>query len=186
MRSMAQQRSFTKWWLTTLGFSLLLGAVVCLAVLAAYRPHPLSIIGLTVVSILFGVALAPIARAAQVSEEKRQARRGARIAARDSIPIHQLYMTFYAGSNLEECDVTELWLEVADTLHLDPEKMRPTDRFDKEYAPVGRGWARDVGDELEDLEDIVAMRCHEHKIKRAHARIERLDDYIRIFSGKCP
>lgn len=168
----------------------MLGAVVFAAVFVANKPYPLSIVLLTVVSILFGLALGPIARAVQLAEEKRQARTGARIAARDAIPIDQLYRTFYEGSDLKESDVTELWLEVAETLHLDPNKMRPTDRFDKEYAPVGRGWSRSGVEELEDLNDTIRLRCDEQGIPYRHINVETLDDYIRLLSGiahgQCP
>ena len=103
----------------------------------------------------------------------------ARIADRASIPINQIYQRFYAGTGLIESDMMALWLEVGRTLELDPEKMRPSDRFDREYASVP-GYP--VPDELDELEDIFHCHCEQRKIEYNPESIETLDDYIRILS----
>lgn len=85
----------------------------------------------------------------------RLEKKRARIAQRERIPINAVYPAFFASSGLNEPKVTELWLEVARTLRVDPGKLRPSDRFDRELAPVPEA---NAVDELEDLAEIVRRR----------------------------
>ena len=105
-----------------------------------------------------------------------------RFAQRPSIPVGDIYRSFYADSGLNRQEVTRLWNLVASAMKLDPEKLRPGDRFKEDMGPI-KGHL--VPDELEDLEALYERRCGELGIKPKHGMVITLDDFIRFhITGK--
>lgn len=110
----------------------------------------------------------------------RLRKKRARFAQREALPISTIYQTYYATSGLDEQSVVELWLEVARKLKLDPQRLRPTDRFDREFAPVEN---MNALDELEYFDDVVHKRAQQSNVELQipwwHLS---LDEYIKLFA----
>ena len=75
-----------------------------------------------------------------------------RFAARASKSFSQIYDEYFKSEGLPFQIVSKVWLNTAEKLRLDPQKLRPTDRFGYELAPV-KGYP--VEDEILDLADIL-------------------------------
>jgi hypothetical protein len=97
-------------------------------------------------------ALLVCGRLAYRIEAKRLPTKRARFADRENLNVEEIYERYFSDSGLKKEEVIDLWIKIAQTLHLEPGRLRPTDRFDAELAPV-RGYL--VEDELVDLEDLV-------------------------------
>ncbi len=61
----------------------------------------------------------------------RSRRNGSLAALADREPLSdvQIYRQFYATNDLEEAEVCTLWNEIAGTLQVPADKLRPSDRF---------------------------------------------------------
>jgi hypothetical protein len=123
----------------------------------------LSVLGLTLLT------------ANQRLPEKRK-----RFVDRKRVPLNEIYSTYFTASNLKETDVVELWAKVAEILKLDPQVLRPEDRFKVEFAPVA-GYSS-AQDELEDLEQYFDCRCKEMGINPKIQKVETLGDFVRLLS----
>ncbi|MCH8315235.1 MAG: hypothetical protein IIA64_04610 [Planctomycetes bacterium] len=109
-------------------------------------------------------------------------RKQERFAGRPVLPCDRIYQTYFPESGLDQIDVQHSWQELAKTLKLDPQRLRPTDRFDRELAPV-------VGttklDELHVLEAVLALRVRTRGLQAVDLEtLETLEDYIRATSRR--
>ena len=105
-----------------------------------------------------------------------------RFAHRPALPWDRIYQTFFAESGLDPIDVEQSWQELATTLKLDPQRLRPTDRFDRELGPVA---GTTQLDELDVLEAVLARRVRTRGLQAVDwDTIETLDDYIRATSRR--
>ena len=116
--------------------------------------------------------------AVHTTAKKRLQIKQSRFAQRDSMSLESIARTYYPTFNADE--VTRLWVLVAQTLALDAEKLRPTDRFDSEFAPV-KGYLTE--DELVDLEDILSKHCQQHQIE-VPKNLKTLDQFVRFMLGE--
>jgi hypothetical protein len=132
-------------------------------------------------AIIIVVLLALGLSASLVAKQRLPAKRK-RFVGREGIPLNEIYSTYFAASNLRETDVVELWAKVAEILKLDPQMLRPEDRFKVEFAPVA-GYSS-AQDELEDLEQYFDSRCREMGINPENEKVETLGDFVRILSQK--
>jgi hypothetical protein len=101
-----------------------------------------------------------------------------RLTNREELTTDEIYSHFFAGKNLPKELVLKLWNEVADSLHLPKGKLRPTDRFDKELAPV-KGWEYD-----DDIAEVTWAA--QHRLKKIGttfdlSKIQTLGDYVEFF-----
>ena len=107
-----------------------------------------------------------------------QRRRLERFAGRDELSLDSVYSEFFAANKLPKELVLELWNEVAVPLRIPPGRLRPSDRFEKELAPV-EGW------ELDDdtIEVHWAARCRLKKLglDADISTIRTLADYVEFF-----
>lgn len=104
-------------------------------------------------------------------------KRRAEFSAREPLSAEQVFAKYYAGSGLDKNIVVRLWNECAAKLKIQPEKLRPTDRFELELA------ASDFWTSLDDPRDDLA-RYASAEAKRFGATIDlegtkTLDDLIR-------
>jgi len=102
--------------------------------------------------------------------------RTARLADRGDLASEVIYSQFLEKDHLPGDLALQLWNEIASSLGVPPEKLRPTDRFDKELAPVEE-WDDDIV-ELEFAAD--------RRLKRTHATadfstVKSVADYVRFF-----
>ncbi len=109
-------------------------------------------------------------------------RKQQRFAHRPALPWDRIYQTFFAESGLDPIDVDQSWQELATTLKLDPQRLRPTDRFDRELGPVA---GTTQLDELDVLEAVLARRVRTRGLQAVDwDTLETLDDYIRATSRR--
>jgi hypothetical protein len=105
-------------------------------------------------------------------------RRVKRFKGREELSLDTIYTRFYAQTNLPKGLVLELWNEVAARLKIPAGKLRPSDRFDREFAPV-KGWEFD--DESAEINWAAAHRLQTLGVKADLSRIQSLGDYVEFF-----
>ncbi len=76
-------------------------------------------------------------------------KRHAEFAVREPLGAEEIFATYYADSGLDKSVVIRLWNECAAKLKIQPEKLRPTDRFKEELA-ASNFWAS-LDDPRDDL-----------------------------------
>ncbi len=109
-------------------------------------------------------------------------RKRKRFAHRSALPCDRIYQTYFAESGLDQIDVQESWQELATTLKLDSQRLRPTDRFDRELAPVA---GTTKLDELDVLEAVLAIRVRARSLQAVDLEtLDTIDDYIRATSRR--
>lgn len=98
-----------------------------------------------------------------------------RFAGREDMNIHEFYKKYYIGSNLPFNIVKDILHEVSMATEIPAEKLRPTDRFDKEFLPA-TGW---------EFDDGIYMLVHniKQRLKKSNNDIdwdslETLDNFI--------
>jgi len=107
----------------------------------------------------------------------RRRKASAAIDGRESLDDDAIYARYYSPASLPRELVRELWHEVADTLRVAPDKLRPEDRFGKE---VGAYWITS-----EDLDALAAKGRERAKAQGVTVDLEKLqtvDAYVRSFA----
>ncbi len=105
-------------------------------------------------------------------------RRLQRFTNREDLSFDDIYSQFFRKSDLPKDQVMELWNEVAKALSLPPGKLRPTDRFAKELAPV-EGWEFD--DDIVEVYWAADRRLKKMGLKVDHSNVHTLGDYVEFF-----
>ena len=100
-----------------------------------------------------------------------------RFEGRESLAMDDIYNKFYSDSNLRKAQVIEEWLFVAESLDLDPSRLRPTDKFKGELGPV-KGYY--CPSEFDDLDEKVYIKKKEFNTASKKLSFDTLDDYIRF------
>lgn len=102
-----------------------------------------------------------------------------RLNKRESLEIKNLYSHYYATSGLSEPSVMEIWQEIASTLHLPAEKLRPTDRFGHDV-----GTYLVLSNELDSLGELGAGRAKRLGIDVRWEKIATIDEYVRTLARR--
>ena len=97
-----------------------------------------------------------------------------RLKAREPLDMEQIYARYYTASGLSKSAVAELWNEVATTLRLPAEKLRPADRFGED---VGTWFI--FSDDLDSLAELGQNRAKRRGIKVRFETVATVDDYVR-------
>lgn len=105
-------------------------------------------------------------------------RRLARFVEREELSADSIYSQFFAANNFPRELVAELWNEVALPLRVPPGKLRSSDRFDKELAPV-EGWEFD--DDTLEVHWAAQRRLKKLGVNADIAAIQTLRDYVEFF-----
>ena len=93
--------------------------------------------------------------------------------------MEQLYTTYFGAGVVSRERFEFLWNAVAATLKLDPNRLRPSDRFDTELSPVE---GHLVEDELIDLTEFYVNECNRMGIA-ADSKPQTLDEFIRLLGN---
>jgi hypothetical protein len=101
-----------------------------------------------------------------------------RFADRAELKPDEIYARFFSEKNLPKGLVLELWNEVANCLRLSSGKLRPSDRFDKELAPV-KGWEFD--DDIVEVNWAAERRLKALGSKPDPSEVQTLGDYVEFF-----
>jgi hypothetical protein len=127
-----------------------------------------------------GVAIAAVAAGVgYVANRAIRHKTAKRLAARETLADGDVYQRFYVSSGYAPEQVAELWHEIAQELHVLPEKMRPDDKFGKD---IGVSWINDK--ELKSLHGLAAQRAQLLGLAVDPASIATVDAYVRCFAGR--
>ncbi|WP_112187736.1 hypothetical protein [Ralstonia sp. GX3-BWBA] len=100
------------------------------------------------------------------------------LASRESLSDIEIYKQFYAGDKFDEAAVRSVWNEIAETLRVPADKLRPTDKFG---ADVG-AWSI-TSEELDTLGELAAKRAALQGKEVDIASLATVDDYVRAFAA---
>lgn len=100
------------------------------------------------------------------------------LSSRDALSNDEIFRRFYSSSNFQYAEVVELWHEIAVALEVNPEHMRPEDRFGKE---VGAYWF--TSEELDALGAIAQQRAKRQGRSVDLTALKTVDDYVRHFAA---
>ena len=99
---------------------------------------------------------------------------------RDSLSHEEIYRTYYSSSEIPPEKIVELWEEVALTLGIPAQKLRPTDKFGSE---LGGGYLI-TSEKLDALTTIAGARAKSLGLALGFEEIRTLDDYVRFFGSR--
>lgn len=102
-----------------------------------------------------------------------------RLNMRESLAISDLYARYYATSGLSEVAVADTWREIATTLKVPVEKLRPSDKFG---VDVGTYLGMSV--ELDTLSEKGAERARQRGLDVQLERLATVDDYVRALASR--
>lgn len=110
---------------------------------------------------------------------RRKHRRGTlqALSRRESLTDVEIYRQFYAGGNFDEAAVRSAWNEIAETLRVPTDKLRPTDKFG---ADIGASFIR--SEELDTLGELAAQRAARQGKEVDIAALSTVDDYVKAFA----
>jgi hypothetical protein len=100
-----------------------------------------------------------------------------RLKERDSVGMEELYARYYANSRLSKASVWEVWNEIATTLRVPPEKLRPTDRFGEDI-----GLYFGPSDRLDTLSELASRRAQRRQLNVRLEALDTVDDYVRALA----
>jgi hypothetical protein len=100
------------------------------------------------------------------------------LSDRESLSDVEIYKQFYAGGNFDEAAVRSAWNEIAETLRVPADKLRPTDKFG---ADIGV-WSV-TSEELDTLGELAAKRAALQGKEVNIASLATVDDYVRAFAA---
>lgn len=99
------------------------------------------------------------------------------LSQRISLTEAEIYSQFYAGRNLDESAVRSAWNEIAETLRVPADKLRPTDKFGTDIGV----WSI-TSEELDTLGELAAQRAARQGKEVDFAALATVDDYVRAFA----
>jgi hypothetical protein len=111
----------------------------------------------------------------------RKEKKRKRIKDRTPLSKDEIYQQYYSDSEFQKEDVLFLWVNVAKLLSLDYRKLRPTDSFIDELAPVP---GEELSDESENVLEFLDFLAKERNIAFDPVRIKTLNDVIQLFAKK--
>jgi hypothetical protein len=103
------------------------------------------------------------------------------LSERESLSDIEIYKQFYAGGNFDEVAVRSAWIEIAETLRVPADKLRPTDKFGTDIGV----WFI-TSDELDTLGELAAQRAARLGKEVDVSAIATVDDYVKAFAVSCP
>lgn len=99
------------------------------------------------------------------------------LLAREALDDEAVYSRFYASAGLPKTEILNIWHDVADTLRLPADRLRPDDRFGKE---VGVYWI--TSDDLDALAAKGRKRAKELGLTVDLEKLSTVDEYVRCFA----
>lgn len=100
------------------------------------------------------------------------------LSERESVSDVEIYKQFYADGNFDEASVRAVWNEIAETLRVPADKLRPTDKFG---ADIGVWFI--TSDDLDTLGELAAQRAGRHGKEVDISAIATVDDYVKAFAA---
>jgi len=131
--------------------------------------------------VLAGLALIGIA--ANIRSWRLAARKHRDVfQARPDLSLAEVFETYYMSAGLDKPVVLAVWYMCADRLRVEPGRLRPTDRFDRELASTD--FLASLDDPRDDLAMFVAEYAKRHKLNVNIDAVRTVDDLIRQLAPK--
>ena len=103
-----------------------------------------------------------------------------RLGGREPMTSDEFFNTYYAGTSIKQGTTDAVLRLVASSTGFPRDRLRPSDRFDRELRPI-EGWEFDDGTaEVSWLAESIARN---RDIRAEEANIRTLDDLIRFLDG---
>lgn len=113
-------------------------------------------------------------------EARRRWKRRARFAGRAVLSDAEIFAQFYAQSDLRPEAVAKYWNEVGRLMRVPAGRLRPSDRFDVELAPVA---GAEMADEIEELGEFFDDERQRLGLSVNLKQMKTLDELIRAFAA---
>lgn len=123
--------------------------------------------------VIFGIGLTW----AMVAMARERINRRKMVENRPRLSDDEIYRQFYEQSGLQRRAVLLMWHEVAHALHVDPGKLRPSDRFSRPQPNIFH-----LRSDIDDLDDWLSMLSSKSKLNPA--KLDTIDDLVR-FAVQC-
>ncbi|CAJ0817201.1 hypothetical protein LMG19087_03018 [Ralstonia wenshanensis] len=128
--------------------------------------------------ILIAALAVAIGGAAALLRKNRRQNSLRALSDRESLSDVEIYKQFYAGGNFDEAAVRSAWNEIADTLRVPADKLRPTDKFGTDIGV----WSI-TSEELDTLGELAAQRAARQGKEVDIATLATVDDYVKAFAA---
>lgn len=102
-------------------------------------------------------------------------KKGERFLDRSPKEFGEVFELYFSGKGYDREIFEKQWGKMGELLNLNPKLMLPSDRFDRELAPV-KGFR--VGDELEDLSEWINDQLRDKGLKRLPCELGTLGEVI--------
>ncbi|HAZ43752.1 MAG TPA: hypothetical protein DDW76_27665 [Cyanobacteria bacterium UBA11369] len=99
-----------------------------------------------------------------------------RFAEREALTVEEIFSKYYAYRNFTQLELIRIWQEVTAILQLEPQKVRPQDRFDTELASLYL-----FPQKLADLDKYLAQKCQ--TTIQFSDEIKTIDDLIVLIAA---
>jgi hypothetical protein len=104
-----------------------------------------------------------------------------RLLARQALDDNAVYSAFYESAGLPKDKVLEIWHEIAETLRVPADRLRPADQFGTD---IGVYWI--LSDDLDVLASKGRDRAKHDGLAVDLQDIRTVDNYIRCFAAATP
>jgi hypothetical protein len=115
--------------------------------------------------------------------KKMKKKKADRFQNRPTLNSDDFYNAFYKDSGISKAVIIKIIKDVAAATEIPADKLRPTDRFDRELSPV-KGW--EFGDGLIELKWDIMKRIDKTCKTIQIPPLNTLDDLIRYMGNKNP
>lgn len=120
---------------------------------------------------------------ALVRERARVGGRRSRFQSRQSRSLSEIFQQEYVARGIDYDAFAALWTKMATTLHLDPGRLLPSDRFSVELAPPP---GHELADELEEVGELLQDAASARGITLDPKEIEKIDDVVLLLCRPPP
>lgn len=122
---------------------------------------------------IFGIGLTW----AMVAMARERINRRRTVEDRPGLSDDEIYRQFYEQSGLQRGAVLLMWHEVAGALHVNPGKLRPSDRLSRPQPNLFH-----LRSDIDDLDDSLSVLSSKSKLNPA--KLDTIDDLLR-FAVQC-
>jgi hypothetical protein len=98
-------------------------------------------------------------------------------SSRESIRPTDVYTQYYRELGSSETEFLDVWNEIATTLKVPADKLRPTDRFGEQI-----GAYLITSEELDVLAQLATRRAQNRRSRIEIDKLKSVDDYVRAFA----
>ena len=104
--------------------------------------------------------------------------RARKFSHRKRLSEAEIHARYYAHSDFSPAELAAVWSVVARIVLIDPQLMRPTDRFEIELAPTI--WTDSSDSETSDLFMYLGLACDQSELRWDPTTVVTIDDAVEL------